>query len=323
MVFSTPIFLFYFLPIVLLCYYVLSFLLRAAGGSLGGVSFGRNAFLLLASYVFYGWWNPWFIVLMFTVTALNYCCALVVVRPGASARLRFWSMTLAIVLSLATLGFFKYFMFFGNQPEPRFQLGSAVRSACWRSCSHGDFLLHFPCLELQHRRIPWDRTARPVVRGLRLFNCSLSAVGRGADHPLQHGGRTTREPIPHLGQVLVGHSVSWRSGFSKKIFCSPIRWGRLPTQPSMPGHLRPSMRGSSVLAYAFQIYFDFSGYSDMAVGLGRMIGFEFPKNFDSPYRAEHYRLLAKVAHFAEYIPARLPLHPPWGQQEGPAGRTFI
>ena len=72
-----------------------------------------------------------------------------------------------------------------------------------------------------------------------------------------------------------------------------------------------------VLAYAFQIYFDFCGYSDMAVGLGRMLGFEFPKNFDAPYRCgEHHRVLAAVAHFAVQRPARLPVFPAGRQSPG-------
>src|SRR5262245_26078174 len=111
MVFTTYLFVFYFLPLILLVYYSLLGLGRGIGASAGSVSLTLNAFLLLVSYIFYGWWNPWYILLMLAVTVVNYLCGLVMGRPGAVPALRYWSVTTAIVLSLGTLGFFKYFMF--------------------------------------------------------------------------------------------------------------------------------------------------------------------------------------------------------------------
>src|SRR5436853_5980396 len=111
MVFTTHLFVFYFLPLVLICYYGLLAAGRGLGATDGRNCLVLNAFLLLASYVFYGWWNPWFILLMLAVTVVNYLCGLVIGRPAAGPRLRYWGVTTAIVLSLGTLGFFKYFMF--------------------------------------------------------------------------------------------------------------------------------------------------------------------------------------------------------------------
>ncbi|NQT16637.1 MAG: MBOAT family protein, partial [Planctomycetes bacterium] len=100
MVFSSHIFIFYFLPFVLLVYYLLP-------GK-------RNLFLILASYVFYGWWNPWFLLLMLFVTVANYAFGRRIAAPGASRRQRRLALGASVVVSLGTLGFFKYFMFVGH-----------------------------------------------------------------------------------------------------------------------------------------------------------------------------------------------------------------
>src|SRR5215475_3629689 len=99
MVFTTYLFVFYFLPLVLLGYYGLLGLGNSLCAPVGWVSIVLNAFLLLASYIFYGWWNPWFILLMLAVTVVNYLCGIVIGRPEAGPRLRLRVLTIAIVLS--------------------------------------------------------------------------------------------------------------------------------------------------------------------------------------------------------------------------------
>ena len=111
MVFTTYLFVFYFLPLFLVLYYALDGLSRRAGASDGRTCLALNTFLVLASYIFYGWWNPWFIFLMLGITVVNYVCGRVIGLPGVSRRLSFWFVTCAIVVSLGTLGFFKYFRF--------------------------------------------------------------------------------------------------------------------------------------------------------------------------------------------------------------------
>jgi alginate O-acetyltransferase complex protein AlgI len=111
MVFTTHIFVFYFLPLVLAVYYALPWLLRGLGGKEETLSQARNLWLLAMSYVFYGWWNPRFILLMFFVTAVNYGCGHFIARANAAQRERRLWLAVAVVSSLGTLGFFKYFMF--------------------------------------------------------------------------------------------------------------------------------------------------------------------------------------------------------------------
>ena len=98
MVFTTPIFLFYFLPLVLAGYYALP---RS----------GRNAFLCLVSYVFYGWWSPWFVGLMLLSTVVDWWCGIVITAPGASDARRRRGVLISILTNLTLLGFFKYFVF--------------------------------------------------------------------------------------------------------------------------------------------------------------------------------------------------------------------
>src|SRR5262249_53780773 len=112
MVFTTYLFVFYFLPLVLVLYYALAGLSRQAGAPAGRTCLALNTLLVLASYIFYGWWDPWFIFLMLGITVVNYVCGRILGLPGIGRRLRFWVVTCAIVMSLGTLGFFKYFQFF-------------------------------------------------------------------------------------------------------------------------------------------------------------------------------------------------------------------
>jgi alginate O-acetyltransferase complex protein AlgI len=104
MSFTTHIFVFYFLPGVLLVYYLLP----------GRRNLLRNVFLVLASAVFYAWLNPWFVVLMLAATMVNYVCGLLIGRPGIAQRTRVLVLAGSVLVNLGVLGFFKYFMFAQN-----------------------------------------------------------------------------------------------------------------------------------------------------------------------------------------------------------------
>src|SRR5512143_2355165 len=98
MVFTTHIFLFYFLPLFLAVYFSLP---RA----------WRNLWITLASYVFYGWWEPWFVCLMMFTTVMDFIWGRVITRPGATGRQRKLAVAACVVTNLTFLGFFKYYMF--------------------------------------------------------------------------------------------------------------------------------------------------------------------------------------------------------------------
>ena len=286
MVFTTYLFVFYFLPLVLVFYYALDGLSRQAGASDGRTCLVLNALLVLASYIFYGWWNPWFIFLMLGVTVVNYVCGRFIGLPGISRRLSSWVVTCAIVMSLGTLGFFKYFLFFeANLNQVLGLVRSRHRASARDHLAHRDLVLHVPCAQLHDRRLSRHGASRPVVHRFRLLHFALSPARRRAHHPLQHGGRSARVAALTPGKSLPPGSPC-SSSASPRRSCWPIRWAGSRTPRSTAQSLSAPDAWFGVLAYAFQIYFDFSGYSDMAIGLGRMIGFEFLKNFDSPYQAE-------------------------------------
>src|SRR6188474_2972663 len=98
MVFTTHIFVFYFLPLFLAVYFLLPFRFR-------------NSWITVASYLFYGWWEPWFVCLMMFTTVMDFVWGRVITRPGATHRQRKFAVAACVVTNLSFLGFFKYYMF--------------------------------------------------------------------------------------------------------------------------------------------------------------------------------------------------------------------
>ena len=120
MVFTSHIFVFYFLPFVLLVYYLLPY--RA-----------RNLFITVASYLFYGWWKPWFVTLMMTSTVVDYIAARVISSEGASPRRRKLALVASMCTNLGLLGVFKYAMFAQRNLNWLLEAFGADGFTSWRS----------------------------------------------------------------------------------------------------------------------------------------------------------------------------------------------
>jgi alginate O-acetyltransferase complex protein AlgI len=322
MVFTTYLFVFYFLPLVLLSYHGLMALCRLWGASPGSTTLALNALLLVASYVFYGWWNPYFILLMLAVTVVNYACGRVIGHPGAGARLRFWAVTLAICLSLGALAFFKYFMFFeSNLNHLLGWLGAGPLRVLEITLPMGISFYTFHSLSYT---IDVYRRTAPPCRSLGDFACYIAL------YPQLVAGPIIRYNT--IADQLVGRSHTWEKfssgvalfvlGFAKKVLlANPM--GRIADAAFGAEALTTSDAWFGVLAYAFQIYFDFSGYSDMAVGLGRMIGFEFMKNFNAPYLADSITDFWRRWHISLSTFLRDYLYLPLGGNRKGARRTYL
>jgi alginate O-acetyltransferase complex protein AlgI len=322
MVFTTYLFVFYFLPLVLVCYYALDGLSRHAGALQRRTSLVLNAFLVLASYVFYGWWNPRFVFLMLGITVVNYVCGRVIGLTGIGPRRRFWVATSAIVVSLGALGFFKYCPFFEanlNQVLTRFGAGTMPVLAITLPIGISFYTFH----ALSYTIDVYRGTA-PPVRSFLDFACYIALF------PQLVAGTIIRYNT--VADQLVSRSHTWEKfgsgvtlfilGFAKKILlANPM--GRLADAAFEAGSLSAPDAWFGALAYALQIYFDFSGYSDMAIGLGRMIGFEFPKNFDSPYRAESVTDFWRRWHISLSTFLRDYLYIPLGGNRKGARRTYV
>ena len=274
MVFTSYLFVFYFLPLVLAGYYALP--ARSAW---------RNSWLLLTSYVFYGWWNPWFVCLMIGVTAVNYLCALVIAQPGATRRQRKWGITTAVVLSLGTLCFFKYLVFVQTNLNHVLAAFGSDGIGVWQvmlPIGISFYIFH----ALSYAVDVYRGTAR-VARSFPDFACYIALFPQSVAGPIIRYNTVEHDlrERSHTTARFASGVTLFILGFAKKtLLANPL--GTVADAAFGAQSLGTAGAWFGVIAYALQIYYDFCGYSDMAVGLGRMFGFEFMKNFDSPYRAD-------------------------------------
>jgi alginate O-acetyltransferase complex protein AlgI len=285
MVFTTYLFVCYFLPLFLVFYYALHRSSRAAGASDGRTCLLLNTLLVVASYIFYGWWDPWFIFLMLGITVVNYVSGRIIGLPGIGPRLSFCVVTCAIVVSLATLGFFKYFGFFeANLNHLLAWFGAGTVRVLAITLPIGISFYTFHALSYT---IDVYRGTAPPVRTFIDFACYIALFPQLVAGPIIRYNTVADQLVSrsHTWEKFASGVILFILGFAKKILlANPM--GRVADAAFDAQSLAPTDAWFGALAYALQIYFDFSGYSDMAIGLGRMIGFEFLKNFDSPYKAE-------------------------------------
>ena len=267
MVFSSIPFLYYFLPAVLAVYFLTP-------------DRGKNAVLLLASLVFYGWGEPKLLMLMVFTIALFYGCGLAIGRAEQQRWRKLW-LIVSIVTSLGLLGLFKYADFFLSTfrdvtgwPIPLLKLALPV----------GISFYTFQCLsytiDVYRGKVPAQRN--PVTFGayVSLFPQLIAGpIVRYADvvRELEHRTHSWENTALGLRRFLVG--------LGKKVlladnFALLIRLFRESGEPSVLFYWMYA------LAFSLNIYFDFSGYSDMAIGLGRVFGFHFPENFNYPYLSQ-------------------------------------
>ncbi len=271
MVFTSHIFLFYFLPLVLISYYALP------------VRY-RNVFLTLASYLFYGWWMPWFVLLMITSTLVDYICTTVISAKGAKQHHRVMALTASIIVNLGLLGFFKYVMFaLENLNRLRELLGFDAFGMLQITLPIG---ISFYTFQTMSYTIDVYRRQAPPVKLFSDFSCFVSLFPQLIAGPIVRYNTVAAQLQSRdhtLRKFSTGTSL-FILGFGKKILlANPM--GEVADATFTVDGLLTIDAWFGIVAYAFQIYFDFSGYSDMAIGLGRMLGFEFPRNFNAPYLA--------------------------------------
>ena len=264
MVFSGVPFLYYFLPVVLIGYYLMP---------------GRfkNGWLLASSLVFYGWGEPKLLGLMVFTILLFYGCGLAMDRAVTRRGKRLW-LAVSVVISLGLLGIFKYADF---------------------------FLTSFNALT--GLSVPLLRLALPVGISFYTFQCLSYTID------LYRGNARVQKNIVNFGayvamfpQLIAGPIVryvdverqlrqrqhSWEEtrlglrrflvGLGKKVILAD-NFASLCRLYRASGEQTVVFAWMYAVAFTLNIYFDFSGYSDMAIGLGRMLGFRFPENFRYPY----------------------------------------
>ena len=279
MVFSSHLFLFYFLPAALLLYY-------------GLPKWSRHFCLTVVSYIFYGWSNPAFVLLMFVSTLIDYTSGLVIgrspIEPGGPRTRRQWvALIVSIASNLSLLGFFKYYNF-GVESYNGLVTGMGWESAQWDTLLRITLPLGISFYTFQSMSYAIDvyRGEAKPVRNFIAFACYVSMYPQLVAGPIVRFREVARqlESRTHSFEKFGRGTAFFALGLSKKvILANPC--GNIADQVFDAGRRGSLEAWYGLAAYAFQIYFDFSAYSDMAIGLGLMLGFVFPKNFDSPYRA--------------------------------------
>ena len=276
MVFSSQIFLFYFLPTFLVGYFVLL--------KLGAKHSLLNLFITIFSYVFYGWLEPWLVFLMFGCTLVVYVAGRFISAPNASKFQRNFALGTAIAVNLGALGFFKYYMFgMGIVNDFATMLGCEPFSVMTVLLPVGISFYSFQ--SMSYAIDVWRGTA-PPVKNFATFACYVALFPQLVAGPIVRYNTVAEEleTRTHTLENFVRGIAFFCFGFVEKIFLAN-QVGIIADRvfaADAPGVIN-SWWGS--LAYMFQIYFDFSAYSNMAIGLGLMLGFHFPRNFNGPYRS--------------------------------------
>ena len=269
MVFSSLLFLFLYLPLVLGIYYVTP--LR-----------WRNAFLLVVNLIFYGWGEPTYILLMIFTIVLDYFAGALVGRwkdQGRDGWAR-WAVAVSLGLNLAILFFFKYWDLIAGTLRG---LGLDLLPSLGLSLPIGISFYTFQTMTYPVDVYRGDAQVQRSVVNFGTFVTLFPQLIAGPILKYKELADQVDARSYSVEQFANGVHI-FVIGLGKKVLLANnigMLWDAYKAMPT--GELTVLGAWLGVLAFSLQLYFDFSGYSDMAVGLGRMLGFEFLKNFDYPY----------------------------------------
>jgi alginate O-acetyltransferase complex protein AlgI len=323
MVFTSQIFLWWFLPAVLLPYLLLVAGQRRAAGNRRRWLVAQNAWLLAASYVFYAWAEPRLLVVLLAVTLGCYAGGVAIAgSPPGSVRRR-GSLGCAVVAVLGTLVFFKYFNFFAVNVGVVSQAlgGPAIFSGWSVTLPLGISFFTFQGLSYC---IDVARGHAPRARSLVDFACYLAMFPQLVAGPIVRYATVAGQLVERrvCADRFGAGTALFMLGVAKKVLlANPL--GEVADAAFGAGQLGWVAAWWGAAAYTLQLYFDFSGYSDMAVGLGRMFGFEFLKNFASPYRAVSITEFWRRWHISLSTFLRDYLYHPLGGNRRGSTRTLV
>lgn len=271
MVFSSHIFLLWFLPLFLVVYFIVP------------VAW-RNAVLLSASVLFYAWGAPDFVLVLLASTVAGYYLVRLMARAKERTAKRWW-LAAAVMVPMGLLAYFKYANFFVDN-------------------------INAVLAMLGMEAVPWTEVLLPIGISFFSFQSVTYAVDvyRGVSEPMRKltdyvlyiimFPQLIAGPIVRYnevaGQIVARRRLKWGEclqgfyrftiGLAKKVLVADVL-GRT-VDATLAGDLSDMSMPTAwitIAAYTMQLYFDFSGYSDMAIGIGRILGFRFPENFDNPY----------------------------------------
>jgi len=274
MLFNSTVFLFWFLPIACVSYYVL--------GHLAGSS-SAKMLLCVASFVFYGWWNPWFVLLLVGSIAFNYTLSLYLTGDDDAKPVEPWLFAAGIAANLLLLIYYKYL----------FHVLELLHALGWVRVDYGSVILPIGISFFTFTQIGYLVDCRQgLVRERNLLDYVLFVTffPHLIAGPILHH----REIMPQFANEATYRFRAENLAVGLTLFCAGLIKKVLLADSiagwAEAGFVNPSgvpfiNAWSTVLAYSMQLYFDFSGYSDMAIGLGIMFGVKLPLNFNSPYKS--------------------------------------
>ena len=267
MLFSSIPFLYYFLPAVLIVYFLVP-------------RFCKNAVLLISSLVFYAWGEPKYVFLMIATICLFYFCGLAMDKAKTRKMRKFW-LTVSVVISLALLAIFKYADFFVDS----FNAATGMRVPLLRlALPIGISFYTFQCLSYT---VDLYRGHTKVQKNIISFGAYVALFPQLIAGPIVRYVDVARE-LDNRTHSLEDFSLGMRRflvGLGKKILIAN-QLGQLTEIFRQSGEKSVVFYWMYAIAFALHIYFDFSGYSDMAIGLGRIFGFKFIENFNYPYMSK-------------------------------------
>ena len=271
MVFNNILFLFYFLPVFLIIYYLLNKSLK-------------NIFLLLASILFYTWGAPKFVlVVLASVFTDYYILQRMSTSKGRLMTTLFW---LSVALNLAVLLYFKYMNFFVDQMNVMMGwIGS--KPANWNRVILPIGISFITFQKLAYTLDVYKKRHAPF-ENLRDYALYIFMFPQLLSGPIVRPGQISAQIRNRAAQETIDDRLTgfyrFIIGLSKKVLIADVLGISVNEIFSLsPAELSSGMAWIGAIGYTFQIYFDFSGYSDMAIGLARMLGFKLPENFNSPY----------------------------------------
>ncbi len=267
MVFSSLTFIFLYLPIVLLLYYIAPWK-------------AKNFILLITGLIFYAWGEPYYVIIMIISTLIDYTAGLLINKFNDKPKIRRIFLILSVVMNLSLLFTFKYSSFiitninsiFGLKLfNPNLPLPIGISFYTFQSMSY--------TIDLYLGNIKVQKNFTKFAAYVTMFPQIVAGpIVRYEDVERELEDRQIN--ITLIGEG-VGHFVK---GLAKKVLIANNIGMLWTTVKAMEiTSLSTLTAWIGILAFTFQIYFDFSGYSDMAIGLGKMLGFHFPQNFDYPY----------------------------------------
>lgn len=269
MVFSSIPFLFFFLPACLLLYYIVPFRVK-------------NYILLIFSLIFYAWGEPVYIFLMLFATAVDYINGRFMERYGTSKGRRIFFLCCSVVINLSMLGFFKYADFIIGIGNDLFRL--SVKPLGLRlpvGISFFTFQTMSYSIDLYKRKVKVEKNYFTYLTYVSMFPQLIAG-------PIIRFSVVMEEL--HQREIKWQDFVqgSWRflQGLFKKVLIANNvgeLWEMI--RAAQPGGISVACAWLGAACFTLQLYFDFSAYSDMAIGMGRMLGFHFPENFRYPLSA--------------------------------------